>query len=320
MKVILQKNLYERGIEIFDKSSKDHNIEYFLTDAMDEAAMLHNHRQGINCFVIGAEKYSDDFYRNIAKGSAVIRFGVGYNAVPVDICMERDVKVAYTPGTLTQSVAEHTIALLLALARNIPTSDASMKAGKWEGTSGVELAGKTIAILGLGQIGQAVARIAKYGFSMKVYAYDIRTTNLPEFVDMLSSDYPIVVEEADFISMNMATLPETTGFFNAQKIKHCKDGVFFINTARGELVVEKDLFEALQSGKIAKAALDVFEKEPYNPLPSVDFRKLDNVILAPHCGSNTLEANNNMAEAVVKNILGYFNNTGMMLIPEILCI
>ena len=117
MKVILQKNLYERGQIIFDKSSKDQHIEYFLTDAVDEEAMLHYHRQGIMCFVIGAEKYSDEFYQTIAEGSAVIRFGVGYNAVPVAICIERNIKVAYTPGTLTQSVAERTFALLLALAR-----------------------------------------------------------------------------------------------------------------------------------------------------------------------------------------------------------
>ena len=317
MKVVLQKNLYERGQEIFDKSSKNRNIEYFLTDVMDETAMLHHHRQGIPCFVIGAEKYSDDFYRSITEGSAVIRYGVGYNAVPVDICRERNIKVAYTPGTLSQSVAEHAIALLLALARNIPSSDASLKAGEWKGAGGVELTGKTLAILGFGQIGQAVARIAKYGFAMKVNAYDIQTAKMPEYVDMLSSDYPAVVHDADYISIHMATLPETAGFYNAEKIKPCKDGVFFINTARGELVADEDLYDALQSGKIAKAALDVFSQEPYHPNSAIDFRKLDNVILTPHCGSNTLEANNRMAEAVVANILAYYNHTEMMLIPEL---
>jgi len=317
MKVILQKDLYNRGQAIFDLSSKNRGIEYFLTDALDEMAMLHYHRQGISCFVIGAEKYSDDFYRSIAEGSSVIRYGVGYNAVPVDICRERNIKVAYTPGTLTRSVAEFTFALLQALVRNIPALDATVKAGEWKSVSGAELAGKTLAILGFGQIGQAVARIAKYGFSMKINAYDILTANKPDFADILSSDYPTVVHDADYISIHMATLPETKGFFNAQKIEQCKDGIFFINTAWGELVVEKDLFEALQSGKIAKAALDVFSKEPYHPDPSIDFRKLDNVILTPHCGSNTKEANNNMAEAVVANILAYFSNTDMVLIPPL---
>ena len=316
MKVILQKNLYERGQNIFDKSSKNHGVAYFLTDVLDETAMLHYHQQGVLCFVIGAEKYSDEFYQSIAKGSVVIRYGVGYNAVPIDICRERNIKVAYTPGTLTQSVAEHTFALLLALARDIPALDASVKAGEWKGTSGMELTGKTIAILGFGQIGQAVARIAKYGFAMKVNAYDIRTTNKPDFADMLSSDYPAVVSDADYVSIHLATLPETTGFFNAPRIKQCRDGVFFINTSRGELVVEKDLFEALQSGKIAKAALDVFNKEPYLPDLSIDFRKLNNMILTPHFGSNTKEANNRMAEAVVANILAYYNHTEMTLIPE----
>ena len=319
MKVVLQKNLYERGQTIFDQSSKVHGIEYMLTDVLDETAMLQYHRQGIMCFVIGAEKYSDEFYQTIAENSAVIRFGIGYNAIPVNICRERNIKVAYTPGTLTQSVAEFTFALLLALARNIPALDASVKDGKWKGSSGLELAGKTLAILGFGQIGQAVARMAKYGFLMKVNAYDIQTANKPEFVDLLSSDYGVTVHDADFISMHMATLPETTGFFNTQRIKQCKNGVFFINTARGELVAEHDLFEALLSGKIAKAALDVFCKEPYNPDLSVDFRKLDNVLLTPHCGSNTREANNKMAEAVVANILAYFNHMEMALVPELKC-
>jgi D-3-phosphoglycerate dehydrogenase len=320
MKVILQKNLYERGQAVFDKSSKEQGIEYLTTDALDETAMLLYHRQGVSCFVIGAEKYSDTFYQAIAQGAAVIRFGVGYNAVPIAICRSRQINVAYTPGTLTQSVAEHTFALLLALARDIPALNASVKAGKWEGASGVELAGKTLTILGLGQIGQAVARIAKYGFSMKVNAYDICTTHQPDFVDLLSSDYAATVQDADFISMHMAALPETAGFFNARTIHPCKDGVFFINTARGELVAEKDLYEALQSGKIAKAALDVFGKEPYHPDSSTDFRKLNNVILSPHFGSNTKEANNKMAEAVVTNILAYYNHTEMTLIPELMCV
>ena len=316
MRVIIQKNLYDRGKVVFEASIKEYNIEYLVLNEMDEQAMLEYHQQGVSCFVIGTGKLSDNFYNSLSEGSAIIRYGVGYNSIPIDICLMRNIKVAYTPGTLTESVAEHTFALLLGLARNIPTLDNSIQTGKWEGLSGIELNGKTIAILGFGQIGQAVARIAKYGFSMKVKAFDIYLHQNQQLADVLSDNFANVACDADVVSLHMPAIPETMGFLNAERIDMCKDGVFIINTARGELVVEKDLFDALQSRKVAKAALDVFNKEPYNPDPGIDFRKLDNVLMSPHCGSNTKEANEKMAKVVVNNILAYKNGGEMILIPE----
>lgn len=316
MKVVIQESVYEKGKTVFDASAREHGIEYSITGESDEAAMLQYHRQGASCFVIGAKRFSDEFYRSVSEGSVIIRFGVGYNAVPLEICKGRGVKVAYTPGTLTESVAEYTFALLLGMARNIPASDASMKANQWKGAAGLELCGKTIAVIGFGQIGRSVAYMAKYGFSMKVNVYARRSSDKPDFVDRLSDDFAETVRDADIVSLHLATTPETVGFFDAERIDQCKNGCFFINTARGELVVEKDLFEALRSGKIAKAALDVFDREPYDPDLSVDFRKLSNVVLTPHCGSNTKEANERMAAAVVKNILAFDSGGEMTLVSE----
>ena len=317
MKTIIQKDLFTRSSEVFSLAVKEHGIQFFQTDVLDEKAMLELHNEGINCFVIGAEAYSREFYNSLCEGSAVIRYGVGYNAVPIDICKSRNIKVGYTPGTLTDSVAEHTFALLLGVARNIPVLHQSMKDGIWKGNTGMELKSKTIAIIGFGQIGQAVARIAKFGFGMRVNAFDIRKVADSDLCDQSSDNFEEAVKDADIISLHLATLPSTMGFINSERIKKMKDGVIFINTARGELVVENDLYNALKNRKMAAAGLDVFAKEPYNPDSEADFRKLNNFVLTPHCGSNTREASNRMAKMVVDNILAYYSGNKMVIIPEL---
>lgn len=316
MKVIIQKDLFIRSYDVFSAASEKYGIQFIQTDVLDEVMMLKQHAEGAKCFVIGAEVYSHEFYDSLLEGSAVIRYGVGYNAVPIDICKRNGIKVGYTPGTLTDSVAEHTFALLLGVARKIPVLNQSMTANGWKGLTGVELKCKTIAIIGFGQIGQAVARIAKNGFGMKVFAFDIKEVEDKTLFDFHSGNFGEVVKNADIVTVHLATLPVTLGFINKERINQMKDGVIFINTARGELVVEKDLFQALEIGKISAAGLDVFEKEPYEPNVNADFRKLKNVVLTPHCGSNTKEASNRMADMVIKNILAYYSSSEMILIPE----
>jgi len=152
MEVILQKDLFERSEKVFGEASQKYNIKFYLTDILDEKSMLNYHSKGVNCFVIGAEAYSKDFYEKLSEGSSVIRYGVGYNSVPIDICKKRNIKVGYTPGTLTESVAEHTFALLLSVMRRIPELHQSMITGNWKGVSGIELKNKTIAIIGFGSL------------------------------------------------------------------------------------------------------------------------------------------------------------------------
>jgi D-3-phosphoglycerate dehydrogenase len=316
MKVVIQKDLFERSFEVFSNARKEYGFEFFVTDILDEKNMLELHTKGVNCFVIGAEAYSNKFYEQLNEGTMIIRYGVGYNAVPIELCRKRGVKVAYTPGTLTDSVAEHTIALLMSVARNIPTLNQSMLDGNWTGIRGRELKNKTLAILGYGNIGKAVARIAGNGLGMKIFAYDYKQIEKAENLELTTTDFRLAVENADFISIHMATTPETIGFINAERIKLMKDGVVLINTARGELICESDLYEALTNGKISFAGLDVFAKEPYTP-SEYDFRKLSNVVLTPHCGSNTFEASSNMAKIVVENILAYYSNGQLTLIPEL---
>ena len=316
MKVIIQRDLYSRSYETFSNASKEHGIQFIQTDVLDENTMLKHHYEGINCIVIGAEAYSRNFYNSLTEGAAVIRYGVGYNAVPIDICLSRKIKVGYTPGTLTDSVAEHTFALLLAIVRKLPDLHQSMKSNLWKGLTGTELRGKKIALIGYGQIGQAVAKIAIFGFGMKVLAYDIWEIDRNNLISLYSDNFEAVVKNADIVSLHLATVPETIGLINNERINMMKDGTIFINTARGELVVEKDLYEALETGKIFAAGLDVYENEPYLPSSNLDFRRLNNVVLTPHCGSNTKEASSRMADIVVSNILAYYSSKGMILIPE----
>ncbi len=316
MNVIIQKDLYIRSREEFSAASEKYGIRFLQTEVLDEEDMLKHHQESASCFVIGAESYSDFFYSSLKEHSAVIRYGVGYNAVPLDICREKKIIVAYTPGTLTDSVAEHTFALLLAVLRKIPELNESVKGGQWRGQSGLELKGKTLALIGYGQIGRAVARIAKYGFGMIVAAFDSREDPGEGPHDLYFNDFEKVVRQADIVSMHLATTPSTMGFIDTQKISLIKDGAVLINTARGELIAENDLYEALKSGKILSAGLDVFANEPYAPVPGADFRTLDNVVLTPHCGSNTREASARMAELVIENILAYQSGGKMILVPE----
>jgi len=318
MKVVIQEDLFQRSLEVFNNASLNYNIEFITTTVLDENKMLEHHKNGVKCFVIGAEAYSREFYGSLQEDSAVIRYGVGYNAVPVDICRQRNIKVGYTPGTLTDSVAEHTFALLLSIIRNIPALDQSVKNNEWKGLTGIELKNKTIAVIGYGKIGQTVAKIAKYGFGMKVFAFDCKNTTSDNVCDLYSNNFNEVVRSADVVSLHLGTNPSTKEYINNAKIDKMKDGVIFINTARGELINEVNLFEALTNGKIQAAGLDVFTKEPYKPNVKVDFRKLKNVVLTPHCGSNTSEASRRMAELVIENVKAYFAGTKMLLIPELI--
>ncbi len=219
------------------------------------------------------------------------RAGVGVDNVNVEAATERGIVVMNTPGGNTISTAEQTFSLLLSLARKIPQAHASMVAGKWDKKSfeGTELNGKTLGIIGMGRIGGEVARRA-IAFGMDVIAYDpylvqSRARSLQvELADRLDT----LLERADFITVHMHMTPETKGILNATTLAKCKKGVRIINCARGGLVDEAALLEALKSGQVGGAALDVFEKEP--PADDLPFRALPNVVLTPHLGASTSEA------------------------------
>ena len=220
----------------------------------------------------------------------VARAGVGVDNVDVEAATRRGVVVANAPQSNVITAAEHTMALLLALARNVPQAHKSLTGGAWDRSkfSGVELNEKTLGILGFGRIGQLVAHRAR-GFGMRVIAYDpfLAADRFRELgVDRAATPQDIYAV-ADFITIHLPKNKETEGFLNAAAFAQMKDGVRILNVARGPLVVDEDLQAALDSGKVAGAALDVFRVEPVTDHPLFAY---PNVIVTPHLGASTVEA------------------------------
>ncbi len=239
---------------------------------------------------------------------AVGRAGVGVDNVDVAAATKRGIVVANAPQSNVITAAEHTMALLLALARNVPQAHASLTGGAWERSkfSGVELYEKTLGILGFGRIGQLVAQRAR-GFNMKVIAYDpfVGSERYRELGVEAADSPDAVYATADFITLHLPKTPETEGWLNAEVLAKCKDGVRILNVARGPLVVDADLQAALDSGKVAGAALDVFRSEPVTEHPLFAY---PNVIVTPHLGASTAEATDRAgyqaAEQVVAALTG----------------
>jgi D-3-phosphoglycerate dehydrogenase len=234
---------------------------------------------------------------------AVGRAGVGVDNVDVDAATRRGVIVMNTPGGNTVSTAEHAFSLLVSIARSIPQAHASMKAGKWDRKSyeGVELHGKTIGIFGMGRIGTEIARRV-ISFGMRAIAYDpyLSPSRARSLQVELFEDLDQVLAQSDFVTMHMPLTAETKHLINAERIAKMKRGVRIVNCARGGLIEEKALFDALQSGQIAAAALDVYETEP----PPADFplRTLSNVVFTPHLGASTAEAQESVGIEIAEAI------------------
>ena len=240
-----------------------------------------------------------------AKNLKVIgRAGIGVDNIDLKAASGRGVIVMNTPFGNSITTAEHAITLMLALARQIPAADKSTQEGKWEKSRfmGVEVTGKTFGVIGCGNIGGNAASRAK-GLQMKVVAADPFLSQ--ERADALCIEKVELDElyaRADFISLHTPKTDKTDGMINAKAFAKMKDGVYLINCARGGLIVEKDLKKALESGKVAGAALDVFEKEPARENPLFG---MENVICTPHLGASTLEAQENVALQVAEQLSDY---------------
>ena len=234
------------------------------------------------------------------------RAGVGVDNIDVEAATSRGVVVMNTPGGNTVTTAELSFAMILSLARKVPQAHASMAAGKWDrkALSGVELAGKTLGVLGMGRIGGEVAKRA-VAFGMKVVAYDpFLTEGRAQSLGVeLASDLDAIYRAADFITVHMPVTEQTKGMLNASAFAKMKPNVRIVNCARGEIIVDADLVAALDSGKVAAAALDVFREEP---LPADHpFRNHPGLILTPHLGASTKEAQEKCGIEVAEVITSY---------------
>ncbi len=241
---------------------------------------------------------------------AVGRAGVGVDNIDLDAATRRGVLVMNTPGGNAVSVAEHTLGLLLALARKIPGATASMQEGKWEKKlfGGTELRGKTLGIVGLGRIGQEVARRAQ-AFEMQVCAHDpfvAQTLGRDLGVELLPLED--LLPRADYLTLHVAFTPQTDKLLNKESLAQCKRGIRIANTARGELVDEDALLEALESGQVAGAALDVFATEPPGDSPLI---KHPNLIATPHIGGSSAEAQEEVGIKIAEQVRDFLK-TGVV--------
>ncbi len=231
------------------------------------------------------------------KLKVVARAGVGLDNVDIDACKERGIKIINTPAAPRNAVAELVIGMSICLLRGMYKGHTEMKKGNWlkKELLGNEIQGKTLGIIGFGGIGKAVADKAKV-LGMKVLAHDLRPVE-PEyakFVRQVGLDTLLI--ESDIVSLHTVLVPETRGMINQEAIRKMKNGSFLINTARGGLIDEEALYEALKSGKLAGAALDVFSEEPY----SGKLLELENVLFTPHIGGNTKEAQLRIGEELIE--------------------
>jgi len=238
-------------------------------------------RRGARIAIVGVAPYRGPLYEAVA-GGLIARFGVGHDNINKTLARQHDIIVTNTPGALDASVAELAVWLMGCAAR--PRS----------GGVGIELRGKTLGILGFGNIGKRVAHIAEQGLGMNVLACDLG----PGFV----SDEELF-RRSDVVSIHLPSNPATRRYVNATRLSWMKPTALLVNTARGAVLDEAALYDALVARRLAGAALDVFEIEPYQPVvPGKDLRTLDNVVMTPHIGSNTREANRRMAEMCLENV------------------
>ncbi|WP_425059222.1 D-3-phosphoglycerate dehydrogenase [Sporomusa carbonis] len=237
------------------------------------------------------------------KLKAIGRAGVGVDNIDVEAATQKGIIVLNAPEGNTIAATEHTVAMMLALARNVPQAHQSMKEGKWERSKfmGVEMRGKTLGIFGLGRIGTGVAKRA-LAMEMEVLAYDpFISADHAKALDIELAEIDDILAKADFITLHLPLTPETKNLLNKEAFAKVKPGVRIINCARGGVVNELDLAEAVEAGIVAGAAIDVFEKEPVNP--DNPLLKLDKVVVTPHLGASTAEAQVGVAVDVAHGII-----------------
>jgi D-3-phosphoglycerate dehydrogenase len=255
--------------------------------------------------VRSATKATEEIIAKADNLKVIGRAGSGLDNVNIPAATKRGCVVMNTPGGNTITTAEHAFSLLCSLARNIPQATGSLKSGKWEKSKymGVELYGKTLGVVGAGQIGSHVINLAQ-GFGMHVIAFDpFLSPERAEKQGIELVDLNAVYERSDFITLHTPLTPETKGMINKDTIAKMKSSVRIVNCARGGLVDESDLFDALSNGSVAGAAFDVFEQEPVDP--NHPLLTLDNFICSPHLGASTHEAQESVAVAVAEQIADY---------------
>jgi D-3-phosphoglycerate dehydrogenase len=303
-KVLVKEKVGPSGIEAL----RDAGFEVDLGIDWDDETFLAKLPEYDGVLIRSATTFTPELIERATNLKVIGRAGVGVDNVDIPAATKRGIVVVNAPQSNVVTAAEHTVALMMSLARNIPRANAGMHAGKWERSklSGVELYGKTLGIIGFGRIGQLVAERAK-GLAMNVVAYDpyVSAERYKELGVEKAEDSDAIYAVADFITIHLPKTPETTGWLGTDAFSKVKPGVRVLNVARGGLIDEEALKVALDAGQVGGAALDVFPKEP---VTDHVLQGYDNVILTPHLGASTAEANDRAgfqaAEQIVAALSG----------------
>lgn len=304
MKILVADSVSERAVEILREQE---SWEVVFLPKKSGAKVGDEIRDADALIVRSATKATADLLAKAERLRVIGRAGTGVDNVDLDAATQKGVVVMNTPGGNAISVAEHAMALLLSLARRIPQADALMKQGRWEKKKleGMELRGKTLGLIGLGQIGSSVARLAR-AFEMQIIAYDPYVSSLlAGELEVKLASIEEVFKSADFVSLHCSATPETRHLVNARTLALAQPGIRIVNCARGELINEADLLAGIESGLVAGAALDVFETEP-----PVDSKLVNhpNVIATPHIAGSTEEAQEIVGIRIAEQVRDYLTS------------
>jgi glyoxylate reductase len=319
-KVYATHELFEPAREILNANC---DIHYWSnSDRPPREEVFRNVKDKEGLISLLTEKINDELLRAAPKLRIVANVAVGYDNIDLDACTRRGVAVTNTPGVLDETTADFAWTLLTAVARRVSEGETLARSGNWKGWNldqlcGSDIWGKTLGLVGFGRIGRAVARRAS-GFDMKIIYTDAMraTEDVEKSLNAEFRDLNTLLAESDFISLHVPLLPETRGLFDAPKLYRMKPTAFLINTSRGPVVDEAALVAALEAKKIAGAALDVFENEPFIH----SGLKRPNVVLTPHQASASIETRSKMAVMAANNIVTFFKGQRPpnMLNPDLL--
>ena len=305
-RVLATRPLFPAAQQILNASCE---VEYWTQPeriSKEELFRRIANKEGLVCLL--TERVNEELLRAAPKLRIASNVAVGFDNIDVPACSKRGVVATNTPGVLDETTADFAWALLMAVARRLGEGEQLARSGNWKGWDldqlvGTDVWGKTLGLVGFGRIGRAVARRAA-GFQMKViYSDAVRAPlDVEQELKVEYHDLNVLLAESDFVSVHVPLLPETRGLFDTAKFFRMKPTAFLINTARGPVVDEAALVHALESGKIAGAALDVYENEPFIH-PGL---KRTNVVLAPHLASASLETRTRMACMAAENVVALF--------------
>jgi D-3-phosphoglycerate dehydrogenase len=301
LKVLLLDGIDPAGVELIEKTGA---IEPLVYNKISREELMELVQDADGVIVRSATAVDRALLAKAPKLKVVGRAGVGVDNVDIDAATERGVLVMNSPGGSTTTTAEHAIAMLFALARSIPQAYLALKQGKWEKSrfKGTEITGKTLGVVGLGRIGSEVARKCQ-AMGMNVIAFDpFINADTPLSIGLTLVSLEEIWEQSDFITFHVPLTDQTRNLVNSQTIARMREGVRLINCARGGIIHEKDLYDALISGRVAGAALDVFEHEPETATPLLS---AENFIATPHLGASTIEAQRKVSEDICLQVADF---------------